>query len=275
MSKSKDSTIYKIICVPRASPRLADLVIKSRSTRLHALETDPTSFLSQHAIESALPLSVWHKRLSNPETTILACVATTTTTGNNVDDETTLLEGQWVGFAAVRGPMKYSDYYVTPDMNLPIPENPHVEARWHVYDLYTLPAHRGRGLAKLLVNACIDTAVQYTRLLALSPRAYEGLRTDNGGGGDSSVSTDEKLQFARIRLFMDPKNAWLITVYENLGFRGAGRVTLEEGFRANALDESVPDDTRVNEEMERLWHARFGVAMEQVVGIGEDSGVRE
>lgn len=76
------------------------------------------------------------------------------------------------------------------------------------------------------------------------------------------------LRQARIRLFMNLKNAWLIAMYEKLGFTAAGRVTLEKGFRANALNDSVPIDTRESEESTIFWHTRFEVAMEQVVRLG-------
>ena len=229
---------------------MADHVNKFRTTKLLALETDPTSFLAQYAVESALPLEVWTNRLSR-EVTILICVATNQDSVINdsaiLDDETALIEGEWVGFAAIRGPMKYEDYYVNPDMNLQTPENPSVETRWHVYDLYTLPAHRGRGLAKQLINKCNATAVEYTKAL--------------------SISSDKSFKQSRIRLFMNPKNTWLIKMYERLGFQASGRVTLEEGFRANAVEESIPVNTRETEELEKTWHTRFGVAMEQVVSV--------
>lgn len=250
MTKSDIPTTYRVIRVPKTSPRLPDLVAKFRTARLSALQTDPTSFASQHAIEAALPLQVWTKRFSR-DSTILICVATRTDAAP-ADDETCLIEGEWAGFAAVRGPMSYDDFYYSPDMGLPIPESPDAEARWYVHDLYTLPAHRGHGLAKKLVNACISTAIEKTKA---HPHAVTPPR-------NSSVEA------ARIRLFMNPKNTWLVAMYERFGFRAAGRVTLREGFRANALEESVPDDTESTEALRTFWHTRTGLAMEQVVRIG-------
>lgn len=259
--------MYKIIRVPKASPRFADLVTKSRSTRLHVLETDPTSFISKHAVEAALPVSVWQKRLSNPETTILACVAAHDDTDDS-DPEMELIHNQWVGFVAVRGPMQYEDYYVTPDMGLPVPEEPEEETRWHIYDLYILPEHRGKGLARRLVKECIASAVKYTEAmkLSLTPPEDESKIIDNSRLSRNGVGMKQ----ARIRLFMNPKNTWLITVYESMGFAAAGRVTLEEGFRANAVDESIPVDTRETEELIKMWHTRYGLAMEQIVSPGSE-----
>ncbi|KAJ4370936.1 hypothetical protein N0V86_008630 [Didymella sp. IMI 355093] len=271
---------YRIIRVPRASPRLAELVTKSRTTRLHALETDATSFLAQHAVEAALPLETWHRRFSNPETTILACVATSEDTresasggsdtavspddeyqnGDGDADVTLLLQRQWVAVAALRGPMRYEDYYATPDMGLPIPANPQAEARWHVYDLYTLPSHRGRGLAGKLVNACVAAALEGSRN---QPADELGSELDIS----KPATMETTVRKARIRLFMNPATTWLVAMYEALGFQAAGAVTLEEGFRANCLDESIPGGTRESVEGRAKWHTRFGLAMERVVPL--------
>ncbi|UPX20844.1 uncharacterized protein EKO05_0011061 [Ascochyta rabiei] len=248
MAANHVPTTYKFIRVPRTSARFAELVTKFRITRLAALETDPASFVSQHATERALPLEIWTKRFSR-DATILICVASNDTTP--LDDETALIEGEWAGFAALRGPLKYEDYYFSPDMNLAIPENPQTEARWYLYDLYTKPLHRGRGLAKKLVNTCTELAIESTRTLRSLP-----------------LDNDASLQKARILLFMNPKNAWLVRMYEGFGFRGTGRVTMTEGFRAGALHESLPSDTESTEELRRFWHTRVGLAMEQVVSVG-------
>jgi GNAT superfamily N-acetyltransferase len=179
------------------------------------------------------------------ETTILICVATS---GIPLADEDTLIQGEWVGFAAVRGPISYKDYYESADQGLPVPADPNVETRWHVYDLYTLPSHRGRGLAKKLIAGCVDTAVELTR----------------------NSSHDHQLLIARIRLFMDRRKAWLVKMYEGLEFEGVGLVTLTEAIRANAFYESLPEDSQSTEELRHKWHARNGLAMERIVHIGQD-----
>jgi GNAT superfamily N-acetyltransferase len=251
MASNKDTSTYKIIHVPKTSPRLAEIVTKTRATRLHTLETDPTSWLSNHAAESSLPISVWERRLTSPDVTILVCIANSSNEDGR-DPETNLIHSEWAGFAALRGPIKYEDYYVTPDMGLPIPASPKEELRWHLYDLYTLPKHRGQGVARRLIEECVATAVRHT----------EGSEPTLA----PSTHTPE-VKHAGIRLFMNPKNAWLITVYESMGFVKAGKVTLTEGFMANSMDESIPANTRETKEMIDLWHTRFGLAMEQVVKI--------
>lgn len=248
MASNDTSTTYKIIRVPRNSPRLTYLINKIRTTRLNALENDPGSFLSKYSVESALPISVWTKRISS-ETSTLICVATDRKSAL-LDDESALIESEWAGFAAVRGPMEYEDYYPSPDMGLQIPSNPSEETRWHIYDLYTLPAHRGRSLAKQLMNSCIEVAAEHTKGLC------------------NSKSKEMSFPTARIRLFMDPKNIWLCKMYEGLGFRASGKVTLAEGFRANIMDGSVPEDTQSTEELRSIWHTRFGLAMEQIIRVG-------
>jgi GNAT superfamily N-acetyltransferase len=243
MTSTDTSPIYKVIRIPRTSSRLADLVTKFRHTKLAALEADSVSFASQYAIESALPLEVWTNRLSQ-ETTILICVAISNES-IPLEDEDALIQGEWVGFAAVRGPMKYSDYYFYPEMGLPIPSNPDAETRWHIYDIYTCPSHRGKGLAKRLIAGCIETAVEYT----------------------TAMSENHQLRLARLNLFMNPKNTWLLKMYENVGFEGVGKVTLTEAFRANAMDESLPEDSDSTEELRTMWHSRHGLAMERVVEV--------
>lgn len=244
---------YRLIRVPRASPRLAELVTKYRAMKLHALKTDPASLGAKHDIEAALPFSVWTKRLSNPEATILVCIATGNTTDNQ-DPIMDLMDNKWVGLATIRGPMKYEDYYVNPDMGLPVPAVPEAERRWHIYDLYTLPEHRGQGLARNMVKECVAIAVESTASQC----------ADN----ETTACPDGlEVNAARIRLFMNPKHAWLLTMYESFGFVAAGKVTLEEGFRANVLDESIPANTRETKDLVDMWHTRIGLAMEQVVKL--------
>ena len=277
---------YRIIRVPNVSSQLAELVTKSRTTRLHALKTDPTAFLARHDVEEALPMEVWHKRLTNPDITVLVCVAThdssltapsTTSIDANkkgVDEEEqvrALLEGEWIAVAALRS-MKYEEYYASPGMCLPVPEHPEAEARWHVFDLYTLPSHRGRGIAKQLVKACIATALSYSKGSSSQHRfskdsSFQGASQPLTPSGPSEKSKSVPVSKARIRLFMNPKNVWLIKVYEGMGFVAAGKVTLTEGFRANCMDESLPVGTEETEEGRAKWHTRFGMAMEQVVDL--------
>ncbi|KAJ4337484.1 hypothetical protein N0V87_004630 [Didymella glomerata] len=273
-------TAYKIIRVPRASSRLADLVTKVRATRLCALKTDPTAFLAQHAVEEALPMDAWHARLTNPQVTVLACVAAVSppTPGSETvaaaaeeeqgeaeyadldsalgseTDVNLLLEGEWLAVAALRGPMAYEDYYVTPDMGLPVPEHPEAEARWHVYDLYTVPSQRGQGLARSLVEACISTAVGFSKALKQEHTVACG-------------RAEDAVRKVRVRLFMNPKFAWLVRMYESVGFAVAGKITLIEGFRANYMDESIPAGTDETPEGRAKWHTRFGLAMERVVDL--------
>lgn len=153
-----------------------------------------------------------------------------------------------MAFAGARGPLSYEEYYPVPEMQQPIPANPDAEARWHIYDLYTFPAHRGRGIARKLGAACMATVSEISATL-------------KDGGGD-------RLRRARIRLFVNPKNKPLVETYERLGFKASGRITLREGFEANGMGESVPaEGTMSAEEFERMFDTRIGLAMERVVEI--------
>lgn len=264
MNPSTTTPSYRIIPVPRASSRLADLVAKSRSARLHALQTDPDSFVATHRVESALPLSVWKNRLTNPDTTVLACVSTCA--DDTDDDVQLLLEREWIALAAVRGPLHQAEYYATPAMGLVPPACPAAETRWHVYDVYTLPSHRGRGLAKRIVAACIRLALSLSRASPFSsaPQMEDDTDVITQHDADKNVTTH-----ARIRLFTDPRTPWLVTMYTNLGFVAAGHVTLHEAVCANGLQESIPPDTRATRELDARWHTRRGLALERVVGLGD------
>lgn len=233
---------YTILRLPQTSPHLASLVSKFRSTKLSALHADPTGFITQHATEESHPLPVWSARFAR--STTLVCIPTPDPTLSAQD---ALLASEWIGFIALRGPMTYSDYYLAPEAGQHVPDGWAAEARWHMFDLYTLVAHRERGVARRLVQACVDTVVEITAAAARE-------------AGDGSIKR------ARIRLFCKP-NAWLVDMYRRLGFEEAGRVTLKEGFQANGMEESIPGDTGSTEELRGKWETRYGQAMEKVVEI--------
>jgi ribosomal protein S18 acetylase RimI-like enzyme len=228
---------YTVHQFPSTSPRITDLVKKYRDTKLAALKADPGSFLARYEVESRHSLSVWHTRLTR-QITCLVCVA-------NVDpglsSEDALLTGEWAGFAAARGRVSFEDYYAYPQMGQPVPERPDLETRWHVYDLYTMPAHRGRSVATRLGESLLSVVAEET--LAM--------------GGIANKK-------ARLRLIVDPRKTWLVDGYRRFGFNESGRVTLKQGFVANGMEESVPEDTTSTEQLIALWETPYGMAMEKI-----------
>ncbi|KAH7359495.1 hypothetical protein BKA66DRAFT_228955 [Pyrenochaeta sp. MPI-SDFR-AT-0127] len=232
---------YQILRIPTSSPHLSDLITKFRDTKLEALKCSPSEWIYQYASESGHPLSVWKARLAR-QNTILVCVATQDT---SLSAEDALLQGEWVGFAVVRGPFAFEDYYAVPEMEQPVPEDPDVETRWHIYDLYTFPAHRGRGIATKLGAAGMAAVGEITAALS-----------------------DKTKQRARVRLFCNPKNTALVDTYKRLGFEQSGRVTLKEGLEANGMAESIPArDAMSSEHFKRVFDTRIGIAMERVIDI--------
>lgn len=106
--------------------------------------------------------------------------------------------------------------------------------------LCTDPSHRGKGLAKKLIDCTIDFGKEYSKTQ-----------------GDAMKT--------RFRLFVRPDNKLVVGLYEGIGFTHAGRVALAEGFMANGDANLIPADSADTEESRARWHRRIGLAMERVV----------
>ncbi|KAF2824463.1 hypothetical protein CC86DRAFT_408539 [Ophiobolus disseminans] len=229
---------YTIIRFPPASPHIAELVAKFRDTKLAALKNDPGSFVQRYDIESLLPLSIWHDRLASVST-LLICVENS---GPEPHSKETLLMGKWVGIAAAMGPVDHKSYHTAFSAAIPPePISPDVEARWHVYDLYVTPNHRGRGIANMLRDNLLAILAQNTLALGM--------------------------QKARLRLIVNPKTTWLVEEYRLSGFVDHVRVSLKEGFMASGWHDSVPGDTGSTEQLRTMWDTRIGLAMEKIMDV--------
>jgi GNAT superfamily N-acetyltransferase len=227
---------YTILRLPASSLHIA----KFRDTKLTALEKDPGEWIYPYASEAKHPVSVWEARLV-PPASVFVCVATPDT---SLSTEDMLIQGDWVGFVAVRGPMAYDAYYASPDMRQPIPQEPDAETRWHLYDFYVFPAHRGHGIARKLMAACVAAV------------------------GDNSNPTGEgRIKRARIRIFVNAKKAGLMDLYHRWGFEESGTACIREGLLANGMGESVPEDTTSTEDLKDSFEKRVGTAMERVLDL--------
>jgi GNAT superfamily N-acetyltransferase len=241
---------YAILRIPESSPRLPKIIAKFRDTKLSALYTSPSEWIYQHSAECNHPPSIWESRLAN-KNNVFVCVATKDAT-LPVDD--LLVHGEWVAFAAVRGPLTYDEFYPDPDMQQPIPADPDVETRWHAYDLYTFPQHRGRGIARKLVAAILATCTAVS-----TTSDIQGFRAES----------QKRIERARIRLFVNAKNVPLVEMYERMGLEPAGSVSLKEGLIANGMGESIPEKEIMGaEEWEKRFETRIGTAMVKVVDLG-------
>jgi ribosomal protein S18 acetylase RimI-like enzyme len=232
---------YTVLRIPVTSPRITELVSKFRETRLAAIKADPAKSFVQYEVEIQHPLSVWQARLSG-SITCLVCVANASA-DPTLTAEDVLLGGEWVGFAFVRGYISIEEYYAYPEMGQPMPEHPELESRWHIYDLYTLPAHRGHSVGSKLMEASIAVVGSILQADGLVNRR------------------------ARVRLMANSKVAWLVRWYRDFGFKDSGRATLRQGFVANSMRDSIPKDTTSTEELRAKWETPIGLAMERVIEV--------
>ncbi|KAF2748685.1 hypothetical protein M011DRAFT_476082 [Sporormia fimetaria CBS 119925] len=230
---------YTLHTVRSDSPHIADIAARFREVKLSALLAAPSSFAMRHADEVLLPLEYWQGRLALPST-MMVCVETPSSSVTFTSDKEALLLGRWIGMVTLRGPVPYSEYHI-PESGQPVPQDPDTEARWYICNLYTAEAFRGRGIGKVLLNACVELSKQRTKALQVT-----------------NVSR------VRIRLFC---GAFMTALYKKMGFDEAGRVTLRDGFRANGDATLIPKDTTSTEELLKLWETRYGVAMERIIEV--------
>ncbi|KAF2111139.1 hypothetical protein BDV96DRAFT_500017 [Lophiotrema nucula] len=238
---STSASTYTIIRVPNDSPRLPEFAAKFRETKLAALVAEPNGFAVKYAEESLHPFTIWQERFLAPSN-ILICVASPEFEPSTNDEEA-LIAGTWVGMATIRGPLPYSTFHL-PESGQPVPDDPSLETRWHFNNLYTLQAHRGKGLARKLIDASLVVAQNQTRTL----QGEHGMK-------------------ARVRLFFNPEKEHLRKLYESLGFVRAGSITLKEAFGANGDGDLVPEDTTSAQELRERWERRYGVSMERLLDV--------
>jgi GNAT superfamily N-acetyltransferase len=93
------------------------------------------------------------------------------------------------------------------------------EEKWQMLSLFTLPTHRGKGVAKSL---CLEV--------------FRWLRENKAS---DSIPRPERI---RVRIMVKPENTATVKLYEGLGFAHAGRCTLAEALIANGDGELVPAD---------------------------------
>ncbi|PVH98024.1 hypothetical protein DM02DRAFT_508975, partial [Periconia macrospinosa] len=219
---------------------------KFRKTKLAALLADPASFSASHGDEVLLPLEVWTQRLARP-CTVFICVAGGDGGGYEEDEEEALMEREWVGMVTLRGPFSYELYRLSgPESPVRVEveeeeeEGEDPETRWHLSNLWTSSAHRGRGLAKKMVQECLDFATSESKRLP---------------GKDK----------ARVRLIIKDEGSFLKRMYARMGFDETGRASLREAYIASGDEGCLPRDTSSKEELIGLWETRFGLVMERVL----------
>ncbi|KAL3423329.1 GNAT family [Phlyctema vagabunda] len=224
------SFIYSVHRLPSDSPDLAFFAGRFSALRLNALAASPDSFSSNFTIESAITPADWIARVSQPQKHIFLCVAHPPDTPA---EQQTLNRGEWVGKVTLLGPLSKHSFELPKsgrgDAGPLGAEDD--ETRWQMTALYTSAAHRGRGLAKMLIAGAVQFA-----------------------------STEGRPEPARVRIFINPTNGLVKRLYESLGFIIAGTVTLKEAFRQNGDASLLPADGGVSDP--EKWDTWVGTIME-------------
>ncbi|OKL61905.1 hypothetical protein UA08_02623 [Talaromyces atroroseus] len=194
---------------------------KYKQLRLLALSIAPGSFSSTYQLESTLTDSEWTTRLAASGSETFICAATPLEDNNNNNNNDTshspaLEESSiWVGQLTLRGPLSQEDFILPDESGQKNPPEHGGKELWQMLSLFTLPAHRGRGLGKKLCQEALD-------YLSFS---YRG----------------DPREFW-VRLMVKPENHATVRLYRNLGFEVCGRCTLAEALIANGDKDLLPDD---------------------------------
>jgi ribosomal protein S18 acetylase RimI-like enzyme len=197
---------FRIDPQPQSVSALAQ---KYKTLRLSALLQSPGSFSSTYEIESGFTDEWWESRLQLPGRETFICAA------NAVGDDI----GEWAGQVTLLGPVAAPSYLLPETAQQPpvIPDQE--EEKWQMLSLFTLPTHRGKGVAKSL---CLEV--------------FRWLR-------ENEVSNNEsRPKQIRVRIMVKPENTATVKLYEGLGFAHAGKCTLAEALIANGDGELVPAD---------------------------------
>lgn len=225
---------YKIYRLDPLSSDLPFLTGKYSAISLQALLTDPGSFGMAYETEAAFTVSDWTRRLTRPNVHIFICVAHSEASSPSLP--ISILHGAWVGMVTQIGPTPRSIYEL-PHSGAPEPLDDAYETHWHHTGTWIDPAHRGRGVAKQL----IETAVAY----ATESNGVDGVRQ------------------ARIRLFTGPDNMTSVGLYGSRGFSKVGFVTIPEAVAGNGNGEYGFLGRTEYTENDR--NDRLGIILERVV----------
>jgi ribosomal protein S18 acetylase RimI-like enzyme len=208
---------YSFIHIDRCAADLSSAAAKYKTLRLEALRQSPAAFSSTLEIESRFDDDVWASRIRDPEKETFICV----------------FEGgqssEWVAQVTLRGPLSDKEFALPSESGQSPPAVDGVEEKWQMLSLYSLPSHRGKGLASKLCQ-----------------EAFHFL--------ESQQRT--KAPLALVRIMLKPENTAIIRLYERLGFKYTGHCTLEEALRANGDSYLLPKG-----ELEDKYTARSGIIM--------------
>jgi ribosomal protein S18 acetylase RimI-like enzyme len=188
------SAAFTVVELPRsydeqATAKLAPIFAeKSKTLRLHSLQTNPEAFSSTYAREIAFPPEQWLDRLKNPVARTFMAVdlretgadeSSTLPQTSASDEPAELLETAairpWIGSTVLIGPKIFAGALPTASTSpwtlfhlshakqpLSAPEEteaPHTKV-YMINAVYVLPSGRGLGVGKALVGAAVAVAEQ-------------------------------------------------------------------------------------------------------------------
>jgi GNAT superfamily N-acetyltransferase len=224
------SRVYKIHLLPATDPVLQPFLAgKFASLRLSALTVSAPAFSSTFEIESALTASDWIARVQRPSVSHLIAVAYASDTSSELQ---TIDRGDWIGSATLIGPITKEAYELR-ESGGPEIGGDDVETRWQMTAVFNAPQHRGKGIAKMLINGALEFAAKESK-----GREY------------------------RTRIMIHPRNVVVKKLYEGLGFVDAGKCTLAEAYISNGDANMLPLDGGTSAPEKYL--NRLGTVMEKV-----------
>lgn len=149
--------------------------------------------------------------------------------------------GDWVGMVTQIGPTPKVVYWF-PQAGADEPLGDELETKWHQTATWIDPAHRGRGVAKQIVEAGVNFARE---------------------------SVTGSVVQARLRAVTGPDNNTSKSLYGGRGFPHVGYCTIAEAVGANGNAEFGFHGKALAELPVEMVEGRLGVVMERVVRKGE------
>ncbi|APA13514.1 predicted protein [Sclerotinia sclerotiorum 1980 UF-70] len=205
---------------------------KFSALRLSALLESPESFASTFEKEYQFSSSTWLTRLSRPKFHYFIATAHSHSPSTPLSSQT-LETGVFVGSVQLFGPHP-SSFFTLPLSGAPPPLPDTEESKYQMTALYSSPSHRGKGLAKMLIQEGVETAKQEAK--------------------------EKGIEKVRVRIFIGRGNLTVRKLYLSVGFVETGLCTLAEAVVQNGDAEILPEDGGSGDP--EKWLKRVALVME-------------
>lgn len=230
---------YKVYRIEKTSSAFPFLTGKYAALSLRALSTNPESFGVAYATEASWTSADYAKRCLRHNVNVFVAVAHA---ADLPEHERNIERGAWVGMVTQIGSTPKATFWL-PDSGASEPLPDAAETHWHQTATWVDPAHRGAGVAALLVTAGVAHALESSRRAGVAQ--------------------------VRVRAFTGPDNVASKALYGRSGFPVVGKCCLGEAVVANGnAGLPVLGKTDWSEEM---LTKRVGLIMERVVVV-ENAG---